>query len=346
MFYKYLIKPVLFGLSKKDPETMHEKTLSVLGWFSAQERILHILEKISTLRDPRLEQRIWGLSFPNPVGLAGGFDKNGAAIPAFAALGFGFIEIGTITRYSQEGNPRPRMFRLPKDKALINRMGFNNEGADRVAARLSSIKKPAIPIGISIGKSRITPLHNAIEDYLYSLEVLYPYGDYFVVNVSSPNTPGLRDLQAKSRLDALVSAVVQRASLLGASTRRKPILVKIAPELDHRALEELLEVCVNRGIDGLVAVNTTTLREGLRTTTKETGGLSGKPLFPRALEFVRFVRGQLPHMPIIGVGGIFDANDAIKMLEAGANLVQIYTGLIYRGPLIARHINQGILRKR
>jgi len=310
-----------------------------------------VLERFSRVRDARLQTEVWGLKFRNPVGLAGGFDKNAMAIAGFEALGFGFIEIGTVTRHAQPGNPRPRVFRFPEDEAIINRFGFNNHGADAIAARLAGRNgRPDVPLGISLGKSKETPVEDAVADYVYSLRALYPFGDYFAVNVSSPNTPGLRQLQDKWQLDELLEALVREAEALhqlhpAGRAYRKPILVKIAPDLENDPLDELLEVCAGHGVDGLIATNTTLSRKGLRRSTDQAGGLSGRPLRERALEVVRHIRGHLAQIPIIGVGGIFDGTDAARMLDAGANLLQVYTGLIYRGPIIAKRINTDVINR-
>lgn len=349
MVYERLLRPLIFRAWNGDPENAHEHVMAALRRLGRIAPAREILESIATVRSPRLSRELWGLRFRNPVGLAGGFDKNAVAVPGFEALGFGFIEIGTITRHPQPGNPKPRVFRFPEDEALINRFGFNNDGADAVAARLAGLSRRAdVPLGVSLGKSKITPVADAVGDYLYSLRALYMYGDYFAVNVSSPNTPGLRQLQDRELLDELLAGMMAEREKLHREAmvpgRAKPVLVKIAPDLEPAALEDLLQVCTGRGVDGLIATNTTLSRSGLTRTTNETGGLSGRPLHTRALEVVRAVRAALPQMPIIGVGGIMDGQTALSMLEAGADLLQVYTGLIYKGPMLARHINRGILR--
>jgi len=276
--------------------------------------------------------------------LAAGFDKNAIALRGLQVLGFGFLEAGTITRYEQKGNPRPRIFRFPKDEALINRMGFNNDGADKVAERLAKRKKLAIPLGVSLGKSKITPLEKAIEDYLYSLRKLYPYGDYVVVNVSSPNTPGLRQLQEKEYLDNLFPVLQMEAERLACqyNGQQKPILVKIAPDLSWEAIDELLEVCLSRRIAGIIAVNTTITRDGLSAPTKEGGGLSGKPLWLKAISIVRYISKHTEgKIPIIGVGGISGPEEAYEMLKF-ANLIQVLTSFIYKGPFVVHKINKGL----
>jgi dihydroorotate dehydrogenase len=348
MLYENLIKPILFRLG--DPEHAHElsmKALAILGNFPPAKTIC---EKAATLNNPALQRELFGLRFRNPVGLAAGFDKNAVAIPGFEALGFGFIEIGTVTRHPQAGNSKPRVFRFPQDEALINRFGFNNDGADVVAARLARVKRnPLVPLGVSLGKSKITPLEDAVGDYVYSLKALHAYGDYFAVNVSSPNTPGLRQLQDKTMLDELLAALLAELHALAAAgglAKRKPILVKIAPDLEWDALAELLATCASRNVDGVIATNTTLGRAGLTSPTTETGGLSGKPLTGRALDVVKFIRKESPALPIIGVGGIMTANDAIAMLDAGAQLIQLYTGLIYHGPFLPKQINQRVAANR
>jgi dihydroorotate dehydrogenase len=292
-------------------------------------------------------REVFGLHFPNPIGLAAGFDKNAVAVPALAALGFGFVEVGTVTLHPQGGNPRPNVLRLPTEGALINRLGFNNEGAAVVAKRLAHQQPVSAPIGISLGKSRITPLEDATEDYLGSLNLLYSHGDYFTINVSSPNTPGLRALQERGRLDVLVTTLVRRLRERATEEGRrqpKPLLVKIAPDLDERGLDEVVEVCLARGVSGLVAVNTTVARDGLTRSIPEAqamegGGLCGRPLHARALEVVRYLNSAAgDRLPIIGCGGIFTSDDARRMLDAGATLLQLYTALIYEGPLIARRL--------
>jgi dihydroorotate dehydrogenase len=346
MFYEKIVRPLLFKLYSKDPEIAHGKALALLKFIGEREGLARLIEKFTSVEDPRLEQEIFGLKFKNPVGLAAGFDKNAIAIRGIAALGFGFVEVGTVTPAQQKGYPRPRIFYLPQDGALINRMGFPNDGADIIAQRLNRIKKKVpIPLGINLGKSATTPLERAAEDYISPLEKLYPYGDYFVVNISSPNTPGLTRLQEKEYLDTFLSTLKRGIDELTKNTgRRKPILVKISPDLNKKQINELLEICLDRGIDGLIAVNATNSREGLSVPTKLKGGLSGKPLWQKAIEIVRhiveYTRGEIP---IIGAGGIFTAEQAYEMLKY-ADLIQIYTAIVYRGPLIVKTINQGLIR--
>ncbi len=296
---------------------------------------------IFNFADERLGQKVFGLDFKNPVGLAGGFDKQAEAGPAFANLGFGFLEVGTITRHAQLGNPRPRIFRLEQDEALINRMGFNNEGADFMVGSLSVAQKLNIPLGINLGKSKITELAKAQEDYLYSFSKLYEYGDYFVVNVSSPNTPGLRQLHNKSFLVDILSGLNNHKSK---QQIKKPILVKTVVDLSLEEIDEVLEVCKNQNVDGLIISNTLLSRDGLKIKTVEAGGMSGKPIRQKSTDYIRHIHHRLPTLPIVGVGGIFSAEDAYEKIKAGASLVQVYTGLIYEGPGIVKNINRGLVK--
>lgn len=357
MLYEKIVRPAVFA-AWPDPEDAHEHIIRNLGRFSRSRLMAGAVASYAAVKNPALERTLMGLHFPNPVGLGGGFDKNAHAPGAFEMLGFGFVEVGTVTWHAQPGNPRPRVFRYPQDGAIINRFGFNNDGAKAIAARLAANTAPRQAVlGISLGKSKITPLEEAVEDYLQSLRVLYAHGDYFAINVSSPNTPGLRQLQDKDALRDLLTALSAESvklhketasadSAVDAEARaRKPILVKIAPDLEPQALEELLDVCVSCGVDGLIATNTTLSRDGLNSPTDEAGGLSGRPLLPRSLAIVRHIRQHLPNIPLIGVGGIMEPQDAIQMLDAGADLLQIYTGFIYKGPFFARDINKAILAR-
>ncbi|MEH1129475.1 quinone-dependent dihydroorotate dehydrogenase [Micromonospora sp. CPCC 206061] len=317
-------RAALFRIGDGDAEAAHEWTLRRLaglpGWALAG------LRKRYAVRAP---VRVFGVDFPNPVGLAAGMDKNGVALPAWPALGFGFVEVGTVTAHPQPGNPRPRLFRLPASEAVINRMGFNNDGAAALAARLAPV---GVPLGISLGKSKITPLDEAVADYVTSYEAVREHAAYIAVNVSSPNTPGLRALQDRDHLDALLAALVGGP----------PVLVKIAPDLTEQAIAELLQVCTDRGAAGVIATNTTLSREGLTEGAPhrdEAGGLSGRPLTARAREVVSFVhRETAGALPVIGVGGILAPDDAARLFDAGAALVQLYTGFIYRGPALVRAI--------
>ncbi|MCR3748477.1 quinone-dependent dihydroorotate dehydrogenase [Lentzea californiensis] len=324
MVYKQVVRRALFGMHGGDAERVHETTLDVMARLSPLARFA---------RNQNNPRTVFGVRFPNPVGLAAGLDKDGRALPAWGALGFGFVEVGTVTWHAQPGNPKPRLFRLREDEAIINRMGFNNAGAQALAAKLGRTPLKA-PLGISLGKSKITPVEDAVQDYLNSLNALKSHGDYFAINVSSPNTPGLRSLQDKGALTELV------ATLTAATD--KPMLVKIAPDLTEDAISEVIQVCVDNGIKGLIATNTTLSREGLMSAHRsETGGLSGKPLTQRANEVVRFITKN-SDLPVIGVGGIASADDAKRMVDAGASLVQIYTGFIYEGPGLVSRINRAL----
>ena len=321
-----LVRPWLF---RCDAEAAHEWTLCRLA--ALPPVALAALRRTYARSAPRT---VFGVRFPNPVGLAAGLDKDGRALHAWPALGVGFIEVGTVTRHAQPGNPAPRLFRLPASGAVINRMGFNNAGAAALAARLDALGPLPVPLGISLGKSKVTPLDEAVEDYLFSLRALRRYADYVAVNVSSPNTPGLRSLQDRPALAALLAA-------LRAEAGPTPVLVKVAPDLTDQALGELLEVCTEHGVAGLVATNTTLSRDGLAAAdadlAAEAGGLSGRPLTERAREVVTFI-AKRSELPVIGVGGIMTPDDALRMFDAGASLVQVYTGLIYAGPALVRRI--------
>ena len=353
MIYRHLLRPALFNVAGRDAEAIHERVLGMLARVSESPRLTRGLARFAALAWPGdlgHPREVFGLRFPHPIGLAAGFDKNARAVPALAALGFGFVEIGTITQHAQPGNPRPRLFRLTSDQALINRMGFNNDGADAIARRLARQPETTVPLGISLGKSKVTPLEDAVADYLASLDRLYPWADYFAVNVSSPNTPGLRALQERARLDALLAALQarlrERAEMEG--ERVKPLLVKVAPDLDETALDELVEVCLARGASGLIAVNTTISRDGLSDTVPATlrdepGGLSGRPLHARAVAVVSLLAKRTEgRLPIIGCGGVFTVDDAQRLLDAGASLLQLYTSFIYEGPGVARHLAHGL----
>ncbi|MCG8346633.1 MAG: quinone-dependent dihydroorotate dehydrogenase [Chloroflexales bacterium] len=350
MLYKHLLRPMLFSLSQRDPELAHERTLALLATLSNALWLTSRLRQVWAVQDPALERTLFGLRFPNPLGLAAGMDKDGIAIPAWAALGLGFVEVGTVTLQAQPGNPRPRLFRLVRDQALINRMGFNNHGAAALASRLSRLPSQTIPIGVSLGKSRVTPVEAAINDYCASFRTLYTYGDYFAINVSSPNTPGLRTLQDRAQLDELLAALQSENWNLSHDAQMKPLLVKIAPDLSDHAIGEVLEVCSIHNISGIIATNTTLSRERLchtpPTQASEAGGLSGKPLAAEVCRIVRFISRETGgRLPIIGVGGIFGPSDALAMLDAGASLLQVYTGLVYEGPAMVRRINRVLLSR-
>jgi dihydroorotate dehydrogenase len=349
--YKQLLRPILFKLRGGDAEGIHEGILTLLGTVSRSRLLTGALARLFTFSRAELARTVCGLRFPNPLGLAAGMDKDGMALPAWAALGFGFVEVGTVTWLAQPGNPQPRIFRLPADEALINRMGFNNHGATALAARLAAVGPLPIPLGVSIGKSKLTPLDGALDDYVASFRALFAHAGYFAVNVSSPNTPGLRQLQDREQLGALLTALQHENRLRagGDAARLKPILVKIAPDLSESALSELLEVCAASSVAGIIATNTTVGRDGLcssKTLAAETGGLSGRPLAATALRVVRFIAQETGgKLPIIGVGGIFSPDDAGRMLDAGAALVQVYTGFIYEGPALPGRINRGLAQR-
>lgn len=305
-----------------------------------------IIKRWFAYEDPSLERKVFGLTFKNPVGLAAGLDKDATLIDELAILGFGFIEIGTLTPKPQEGNVQPRLFRLPGDRALINRMGFNNGGVEEAVKQLKK-RKSHVLIGGNIGRNKVTPNENAIDDYLICLETLHPYVDYFVVNVSSPNTPNLRDLQEKEPLKKLLQAV---KAANGKKEKPKPILLKIAPDLTDGQLDDIIQIVQETKIDGVIATNTT-IDHSLLKTGKQiaaligAGGISGKPLKARSTEVIQYLsKNSGKSFPIIGVGGIFSEEDAIEKLEAGASLVQIYSGLVYEGPGIIKKIKQGIAR--
>ena len=329
----------------KSPESIHYWAMSRLQWAYKQPLLRKWMRKSFSLTDKRLERTLWGLTFPNPVGLAAGFDKDARFTDELACLGFGFVEIGTVTPRAQPGNPQPRLFRLPDDSALINRMGFNNGGAEAAAARLR-VREENLIIGGNIGKNKDTPNEEAVNDYVAAFKMLFPVVDYFVVNVSSPNTPGLRELQDKEPLTALLNTL---QTLNKEQASPKPLLLKIAPDLTDSQLDDIISIVKTTGIDGLVATNTTIDRSGLATPNEETekigaGGLSGKPLRQRATEIVKYLHQQSNgSFPIIAAGGIFTAEDAIEKINAGATLVQVYTGFIYEGPAIAKNICEGIL---
>ena len=341
--YKWLIRPLLFLI---DAEKIHHFAFQVLKILGKVPGGKLLLSDLFTVNNQRLEKTILGITFKNPVGLAAGFDKDAKLVDELASLGFGFVEIGTVTPLAQEGNDKPRLFRLPKDNALINRMGFNNEGV-KVAMRRLRRRKSTIVVGGNIGKNKVTPNDAALNDYAFCFEQLFPYVDYFVLNISSPNTPGLRELQDKEPLRNLLTDIKQRSS---AKPTYKPILLKIAPDLEETQLDDIIAILKETNIDGVVATNTTISRSGLVTESAEikaigNGGLSGKPLSERSTEIIKYLRKQMgPDFPIIGVGGIMSVNDALEKLNAGADLIQIYTGFIYEGPSFVRKINNAILK--
>ncbi len=327
-----------------DPEKIHHVVTGMLKRFLRFSILRNSVQGVCRLEHPELEREVFGLKFKNPVGLAAGFDKNAQYVEEFAALGFGFIEIGTVTPLPQPGNDKPRMFRLPADEGLINRMGFNNQGVDVAASRLKQLKRDGLIIGGNIGKNKNTPNEDAVKDYLICFERLFEVVDYFVVNVSSPNTPGLRELQEKAPLTALLHELQTKNNQKGAP---KPILLKIAPDLSPSQLDDIVEIIQETKIAGVIATNTTLSREGLSSAANlknEAGGLSGKPLSKRSTEVIAYLHQQSKGVfPIIGVGGIHSPADALEKLQAGASLVQLYTGFIYEGPGLIKAINQKIL---
>lgn len=337
--YKSVIRPLLF---KFDPEKVHHFTFSILKLINRVPLISSIFRNIYCINDKRLEREVFGLKFKNPVGLAAGFDKDAKLYNELTTLGFGFIEIGTLTPKPQPGNPPKRLFRLIEDGGIINRMGFNNEGVKSAVERLKNNR--SVLIGGNIGKNKITPNEEAINDYLVCFNELFDFVDYFVVNVSSPNTPNLRELQDKEPLKDLLQILQNRNFEM---KNPKPILLKIAPDLTEEQLLDIIEIVKTTKIAGVVATNTTLNRENLKSVNRvETGGLSGKPLKDRSTEVIRFLAEKSNHsFPIIGVGGIHSPKDAIEKLNAGASLIQIYTGFIYEGPGFVKKINQEILKQ-
>lgn len=377
--YQLGLRPLLFSVLKADAEWSHNSVLQILEIVDrthsnpAASHILSRLQQSFGLQDSRLEQSLWGVNFKNPVGLGAGFDKNGVATGIWENFGFGFAELGTVTWQPQPGNPPPRLFRLPADGAVLNRMGFNNQGAAAMAARFDNARQKAnasksqsigdqsqfdagcpmpqstYPLGINLGKSKVTPLSQASVDYLESFKLLKDCGDYFVVNVSSPNTPGLRSLQDAAQLSTILSVLQQENQGI------KPILVKIAPDLEWEAIASILDLAKTYQLAGIIATNTTIRRDGLTTQilpetgkliSEEDGGISGVPLRQRSTEVIRFIWQQTQgKLPIIGVGGIFTADDAWEKITAGASLIQVYTGWIYEGPWMVRRILEGLLQK-
>ncbi|HEY5992946.1 MAG TPA: quinone-dependent dihydroorotate dehydrogenase [Candidatus Udaeobacter sp.] len=328
--YERFIRPLLFSL---DPERAHRFTIELLRGASHFDLALRVLR---FFQPPSKPKTLFGLTFPNPIGLAAGLDKNGVAVPAWAALGFGFIEIGTVTAKAQPGNPKPRIFRRPGQQALINRLGFNNDGADAIAERLGRLRRsgrwPAVPVGINIGKSQATPLEQATDDYLYSFRLLRDFADYIALNVSSPNTPGLRELQEPQRLSELLHAIGNQPG-----TAAKPVLVKIAPDLSPIELEVIIATCEQNNVAGIIATNTTLDHSSIPRELDEEGGLSGAPLREKSTALVREIVGKSA-VPVISSGGIFNAESAQEKFQAGAQLIQLYTGFIYRGPRLLREI--------
>lgn len=341
--YKILIKPFLFLFPA---EKAHHLTIFLLKSVLAIPIISHLFKWNFAVNDDRLKRKVFGLEFNNPVGLAAGFDKDGKCFKAMSSLGFGFIEVGTVTPKAQDGNPQPRLFRLPQDEALINRMGFNNAGMDALVSRLKNTKLPNVIIGGNIGKNKVTPNEAASDDYAKCFEALFPYVDYFVVNVSSPNTPNLRALQDREPLTKLLSLL---QSMNHQKANPKPILLKIAPDLSDSQLDDIIEIVSETKIEGVIATNTTISRADLKATKDRitaigNGGLSGQPVRHRSTEVIRYLHkksnGQLT---IIGVGGIASPEDAIEKLKAGASLIQVYSGLVYEGPSLIKRINKALI---
>lgn len=349
MLFDRMVRPALYRLSRGDTELVHERTLGVLSGLATMPPMLRTLQRFHSPDDPTT---VFGIRFPGRVGLAAGMDKDGRALRAWPALGFGFAEVGTVTRLPQPGNPQPRLFGLPHSGAVINRMGFNNAGAYTLAQRLASQGQPGVPLGISIGKSKVTPLAEAVDDYRSALRTLHAFADYVAINVSSPNTPHLRRLQDRGELSELLAELQHMLNTLAGTSGSSPLplLVKVSPDLSEHALGELLEVCEEHDVSGIIATNTTLSREGVQPREaelgQEVGGLSGRPLATRAREVVRFVhRTTGGRLPIIGVGGIDTPDDAERMLDAGASLIQLYSGFALQGPGLVRRINRALSRR-
>ena len=332
--YERFVRPVLFSL---DAEAAHRITIALLSRASHVDLALRALEGFQPRPKPKV---LFGVKFPNPIGVAAGLDKNGVAMPAWAALGFGFIEIGTVTAKPQAGNPKPRIFRFPEQRALVNRLGFNNDGADVIAERMHKLREsgrwPAVPVGINIGKSKATPLGEATDDYLYSFRLLREFADYIALNVSSPNTPGLRELQEPAALSRLIRAIRDENR-----KNPKPVLVKIAPDLSSNELEELMATCEQNEIVGIIATNTTLDHSSIPSARDQEGGLSGTPLREKATALVRAIAARST-IPVVASGGICDAESAREKFEAGAQLLQLYTGFIYRGLGLLREISESL----
>jgi dihydroorotate dehydrogenase len=340
--YRLILRPIFFLF---DPEKIHHFVFGAIRFFMNVPGLKNIVSSMYVVNDKRLERKVFGLTFSNPVGLAAGLDKDAKLYDELGMLGFSFIEIGTLTPKAQPGNDKPRMFRLQEDSGLINRMGFNNHGVAEAVERLKK-RRTNVIIGGNIGKNKVTPNEDAVSDYEKCFEALFPYVDYFVVNVSSPNTPNLRELQDKEPLTALLNRMKQ---LTMAKSNPKPVLLKIAPDLTDTQLDDIIEIVQRTKIDGVVATNTTISRSGLRTDKSRVeyigaGGLSGKPLTKRSTEVIRYLHAKSGgSFPIIGVGGIHTAEDAIEKLNAGATLVQLYTGFVYEGPALIKRINKALL---
>jgi dihydroorotate dehydrogenase len=340
--YKQIIRPLFFRFT---PEKIHHFSFRLIRFTLKLPGAKGFVKRKYAIENPALEREVFGIKFPNPVGLAAGFDKDAKLYKELGQLGFGFVEIGTVTPKGQPGNPKPRLFRLPEDNALINRMGFNNEGVKAAARRLRS-RNENLVIGGNIGKNKVTPNENALDDYMICFNELFEFVDYFVVNVSSPNTPNLRELQDKEPLTKLLIALQKENEQRESS---KPILLKIAPDLTNEQLDDIVEIVKSSGIAGVIATNTTISRDGLQTEQTKlesigNGGLSGKPLTNRSTEVIRYLSEKSgKSFPIVGVGGVHSEEDALEKLDAGADLVQLYTGFIYEGPSLVKRINQSLL---
>ena len=337
--YRYLIKPILF---LGDPEWIHYFVFSLIRWVHKIPGVPFLIRNYYQINHPQLKREVFGITFKNPVGLAAGFDKDAKLFKELSNFGFGFIEIGTLTPKAQDGNPKKRLFRLPEDEGLINRMGFNNEGVKAAVTRIKNNKN--VLIGGNIGKNKTTPNENAVDDYIFCFNALFDHVDYFVVNVSSPNTPNLRALQEKKPLTDLLNALQKLNKL---KDNPKPILLKIAPDLSNDQLVDIIDIVKSTHTAGVIATNTTLSREGLKSTNKaQKGGLSGKPLTSRSTELIRFLAEKSNKaFPIIGVGGIHKPEDAIEKLNAGADLIQLYTGFVYEGPAVVKSINKALIKK-
>lgn len=346
-YYDKVLRPLLF---RQDAEKAHEMGVQFLGALSRVAPLCRFMERFNACSGAEPIE-LFGVKFPNPVGLAAGMDKDARFWRAMPALGFGFAEIGTVTFHKQPGNEKPRLFRLQNEAAIINRMGFNNDGAEEIAARLKqdgAHQRRALPLGINLGKSKVTPLSDAASDYIGSFQLLADYADYFTINVSSPNTPELRKLQGSAYLPELLGEITKangaRAKKLG--SRPKPILLKIAPDLSFKEIDGVLQTIAEVGLDGIIATNTTISRPGSTSRANEAGGLSGRPLHPRSVDMVNYIsRATHGKLPIIGVGGIEDPATAGRMMDVGAHLIQIYTGFIYRGPFLAKTLNKALIQQ-
>ncbi len=343
LVYKKIVRPLFFKMSAETAHHVMVDGMAVVQKIPGMQGFIHTMYGVEGV--PELAQTIWGIPFHSPIGLAAGMDKDAAAVPMFSSMGFGFVEVGTVTPQPQPGNHLPRVFRLPPDCALINRMGFNNKGAASMVNNLQRLKKRRIPVAVNVGKNKNTPNEEAVNDYVECIRQLYAYGDFFVVNISSPNTPDLRKLQHGEELSSLLSSIVNELKKHNDEAGlNKPVLVKIAPDLKEEELKSIVETIMNSGSDGLIATNTTLSREGLtHALASEIGGLSGLPLQQRSTEMIRlaytFSEGKLP---IVGSGGVFSSEDAYEKIRAGASLVEIYTGLVYEGPGINRQLYKGL----